>query len=578
MTLRKERKLFIDILKEQGLLDDTAIKKLKEEQKKTSESIGLLLLKLNLINEDNLVDFFEKHLHIPYANLENYVIDPKIVKIIPENIAQKYHLIALVKVKNILSVAMVDPVDSFVIENLRETTGCQIKPLISKKSEIDEAIKKFYSIKETKPKNESDLALNELKKLSANIAGLKFDGKDLDIFSTEEGTAPIIKLVNLIIINAINEGSSDIHIEPDEKILRVRYRIDGILQEVMSLAYELSNPIASRIKIMAEMDISEKRVPQDGRVAIKSKNKEYDLRVSSFPTIYGEKIVIRILDKSNKLIKLEELGFAKDILEKFDEVIHKPNGIILVTGPTGSGKSTTLYASIDRINALDKNIITIEDPVEYKIPIVNQSQVNVKAGYTFASGLRSILRQDPDVILVGEIRDYETAETAIRAALTGHLVFSTLHTNDAASAITRLIDMGVEPFLVASSVICMMAQRLVRTICDSCKEAYSISPRIIKKISTLINRNLPENTKFYRGKGCSKCKFTGYKGRTAINELLIPNEKIRELIVFKSPASTIKKEARKNGMRTLREDGLIKVIAGQTTIEEVMRVTAMDEN
>ncbi|MDD2716255.1 MAG: ATPase, T2SS/T4P/T4SS family [Candidatus Wallbacteria bacterium] len=577
-SIRQERKLLINALRNANVLTEEDLQVINEEQKRTGESIGIVLLRLELIDEKDLIEFYDVHLHIPYANLDNYVIDPLFVKTIPENIARQYHLIALIKVKNNLTVAMADPLDSFVIDNLRDTTSCEIKPLVSKMSEIDEAIEKYYNMPVEVKKTEEELALGELKKLNDSITGFKFEGKNLDVFSTEEGSAPIVKLVNLIIMNAIAEKASDIHIEPNEKVVRVRYRVDGMLQEVMSLATELENSVVSRVKVMAAMDIAEKRVPQDGRVAIKSQNKEYDLRVSTFPTINGEKAVLRILDKSNKLIKMEELGFAPDLMKKYDVIIHKPNGIVLLTGPTGSGKSTTLYASVDRINALDKNIVTIEDPVEYKIPIVNQSQVNVKAGYTFAAGLRSILRQDPNVILVGEIRDYETAEISVRASLTGHLVFSTLHTNDASSAVTRLIDMGVEPFLVASSVICMMAQRLVRLICPDCKEEHSVSPKIIKKLGELVGKELPSNTKLYRGRGCKACKFSGYRGRNAIDELLIPDEKIRELVVYKSPASTIKIEARKKGMRTLREDGLLKVLDGRTTIEEVMRVTAMDEN
>jgi len=577
-SIRKERKLLIETLKNSGVLDDAALVKIEEEQKKSGDSLGFILLRLGFITEEKLKGFMEKFLNIPSANLDNYVIDGKVVKMISENIAKKYHLIALLKVRDNLTVAMADPLDSFVIDNLKESTGCKIKPLVAKLSDIDAAIEKYYNLEPEIEKTPEELAMDELVKLTANITGSKLSGKNIESFSTEEGSAPIIKLVNLIITNGISEKSSDIHIEPDEKVVRVRYRVDGMLTEVMTLAKELENSIISRVKVMSNLDISEKRVPQDGRVGINSAGKEYDLRVSTFPTIHGEKAVLRILDKSNKLIKMESLGFSEDVMKKFDKVIHKPNGIVLVTGPTGSGKSTTLYSAIDRINSLDKNIVTIEDPVEYKIPVVNQSQVNIKAGFTFASGLRSILRQDPDIILVGEIRDYETAETAIRAALTGHLVLSTLHTNDAASAVTRLIDMGVEPFLVASSVICMMAQRLVRLICPHCKEEYTVKPKIISKIGALVGRELPENTRLYRGKGCKHCKYTGYKGRHAIDEILIPDERIRELIVYKSPASTIKREARKLGMRTLREDGLLKVLSGMTTIEEVMRVTAMDEN
>ncbi len=577
VTLRKERDLVSKVLVEEGLISKENMIKSLAEHRKTGEGLVSILLKNKCITQEALLQFYEKKLKLSYANLSNYLIDPMVVKHIPRNIAEQYRLIAILKVKNTLSVAMVDPLDSFVIDSLKHITGAEIKPLVSTEREITEAIEKYYVMTDDgKPVSNDTSAL---KSYTQKLHGIEdLDIKNFDSVSlSEDGGAPVIKLVNLIMERAVEYEASDIHIEPDDKVVRTRFRIDGMLQEVMSLPKKMEASIVSRIKVMSNLDIAEKRVPQDGRVKIKTGNKELDVRVSSFPTIHGEKIVIRILDKQSEVISLEELGFSKDVLKYFMGVIVKPNGIILVTGPTGSGKSTTLYAAMDKINSIDKNIVTIEDPVEYQLPLINQSQVNPKAGFDFAGGLRSILRQDPDVVMVGEIRDYETAEIAIRAALTGHLVFSTVHTNDAPGAVTRLIDMGVEPFLVASSVICMMAQRLVRKICPHCKTSVNIKKDVLSKIFSLAKVEPSENQKIYVGRGCEQCKFSGYKGRIAINEIMLPNEKIRELIVLKSPTSVIKTEARNAGMFTLREDGLRKVLDGVTTIEEVVRVTQMDD-
>jgi len=577
VAVRKERDLIVKALVEEGYVEQENMKKALQEHKKTGEQLVYLLLKHDWVSQKDILEFYEKKLKISYANLANYLIEPKIVRTIPESIARKYHVIAILKVKNTLSVAMLDPIDSFVIDSLRMNTGAAIKPLVSTEQEITEAIDKYYNLDDAHVEEIS--GTNSLKSYKNILHGVKdLDLKKLSsVELNEEGRAPVIKLVNMIMEKAVDYGASDIHIEPDEGVLRTRFRVDGMLEEVMSLPKTLEAPVVSRIKVISNLDIAEKRVPQDGRVKIKSVNKELDVRVSTFPTVHGEKVVLRILDKQSVLFTLEDLGFSKDVQKQFSEVIEKPNGIILVTGPTGSGKSTTLYAALDRINSINQNIVTIEDPVEYQLPLVNQSQVNPKAGFNFANGLRSILRQDPDIVMVGEIRDYETAEIAIRAALTGHLVFSTVHTNDSAGAVTRLIDMGVEPFLVASSIICMMAQRLVRKICPHCKTAVNIKKQVLDKIFSLAKVEPEDNQQIYVGKGCKACKFTGYKGRIAINEILIPDEDIRELIVVKSPTSRIKKASRDRGMFTLREDGLRKVLAGVTTIEEVLRVTQMDE-
>ncbi|MBF0502522.1 MAG: Flp pilus assembly complex ATPase component TadA [Candidatus Riflebacteria bacterium] len=578
---RIEKRLLGESLVAEKLITTDQLQQALLEQKKSSDTLGYTLLRLNYLTEAQLLEFLGSKLAYNYANLRNYVIDPKVVKLIPENIARKYHCIALLRVKNSLTVAMVDPLDTFVIENLRMTTNCDIKPLISTVSEIQATIEEFYgnaaraagTASTTAPQGKTSLQ-DIAKKLQGVTAGAH-DHAVIDISAINANdTANIIQLVNLIVTRAIKEKASDIHIEPDDTMMRTRFRIDGLLQEVMSMPKSLEAATISRCKVMAELDIAEKRVPQDGRIKLNQDGREIDLRVSTYPTLRGEKIVMRILDKSRVLFGLEDLGFSDDTLVRFQSLITKPTGIILVTGPTGSGKTSTLYASLQKIKDPAINIVTIEDPVEYQLAGINQGQINPKAGFTFAGGLRSILRQDPDVIMVGEIRDYDTAEIAIRSALTGHLVFSTLHTNDSCGTITRLIDMGVEPFLIASSIIGCMAQRLVRLICEHCKQEFVPSPAVIKHSKLLYQAG---KTKVYRGQGCDQCNKTGYHGRSTITELLIPNERIKELIVAKSPTSVIKNESMKVGMRTLRQDGLGKVLRGTTTLEEVIRVSADDE-
>ncbi|MBI3037419.1 Flp pilus assembly complex ATPase component TadA, partial [bacterium] len=514
---RIEKKLLGESLVSEKLISEEQLKTALSEQKKTSDTLGYTLLSLNYLNEQQLLDFLGSKLGFSYANLRNYVIDAKVVKIIPENIARKYHCIALLRVKGSLTVAMLDPLDSFVIENLEYTTACKVKPLVSTRSEIQATIDEFYGssvpnvsgspqpnpgIPDEKPVSLQDFA----KKIQGAGSSTRGDSTiDISSFNVTDKTS-VIQLVNLIIQRAIKEHASDIHIEPDEKVMRTRFRIDGMLQEVMALPKTFEAAVLSRCKVMAELDIAEKRVPQDGRIKLQIDSRELDLRVSTYPTLRGEKAVMRILDKSTVLYGLEELGFPDDTLIKFEVVIKKPNGIILVTGPTGSGKTSTLYAALQKIKNPSINIVTIEDPVEYELGGINQGQINPKAGFTFAGGLRSILRQDPNVIMVGEIRDYDTAEIAIRAALTGHLVFSTLHTNDAAGTMTRLIDMGVEPFLIASSVIAVMGQRLLRVICESCKEEYVPSSAVIKHSKLLYQAG---KTHVMRGKGCELCNHTG---------------------------------------------------------------------
>ena len=558
----KEKKSFGSSLVEQGLIDVEQLKRAEAEAAKTKQPLRKVLVKLGLVSEEDIVTFLSSQLGIPSMDLNTYLIDQKIIELIPEELARKYELIPLFKIGNNITCAMVDPLNIVAQDDIRLKTGLMVEPVVATEKDIKKAIEQHYGAKG----NMDDI----IKSLEDKRLGLK-DTQEPEL-KRLKGIAeepPIIKLVNLMIIQAINKRASDIHIEPLEDGLDIRYRVDGILHDVQRPPKYLQSAIISRIKVLANLDISEHRIPQDGRFNIKVENRDIDIRVSCVPTIYGENVVLRLLDPNSVALGLEKLGFLESTLNKYEDLIHRPYGIILVTGPTGSGKTTTLYASLSTINSPEKNIITIEDPVEYHLGGIRQIQINPKVELTFASGLRSILRQDPDIIMVGEIRDLETAEIAIHAALTGHLVFSTLHTNDAAGAITRLIDMGVEPFLASSSIIGVVAQRLVRVICPDCKEAYEPDNSVLEKIG--IQKD--QNTKFYRGKGCDKCMHTGYLGRIAIFELMIPNDDIRGLTVNKSTTEQLKKAAIESGMTTLQQDGIQKVLSGLTSIEEVLRVT-----
>ncbi len=558
-----EKKKLGEMLIQAGLVTEEQVKDALKIQKETGKRLGKILVQQNLITEENMVSFLSEQLGIPCANLKDYLIDPEIINLVSEDIARRYILIPLFKVGDVLTVAMSDPSNVFALDEVGyKAGGCAVEPILATENEIMKSIDQYYGVVGS---------IDDVVK-SIDTKGLGLDDKEIETKRLQgiAEEAPVIKLVNLIIMEAIREGASDIHIEPEEDILRTRFRVDGVLHEASITPKHLQSAIVSRIKIMSELNIAERRVPQDGRFQIKVENRNIDVRVSSFPTVHGENVVMRLLDTSSILLTVEQLGFSPNILEEYDGIIRKPYGIILVTGPTGSGKTTTLYASLHTINSIDKNIITVEDPVEYRLKLIRQCQINPKAGLTFASGLRSILRQDPDVIMVGEIRDLETAEIAIQSALTGHLVFSTLHTNDAPSTVTRLIDMGVEPFLISSSVIGVIAQRLVRKICNDCKVSYIPQPNVIDELGVKGDK---EQIKFYKGGGCKKCLETGYKGRIGIIELLTLNEQIRDLIVNKASADVIRKSAREFGMQTMREDGLQKVINGVTSIEEVLRVT-----
>ncbi len=501
--------------------------------------------------------------NIPFIELNSYLIDPEIVNILPEKLAKKYKMVPLFKIKDALTVAMSDPMNIIAIDEARMMTGCNIHPVVSNETDILKTIDQFYGVSDS-----MDEIIKNIGKMGITFG--KEEQLDLLRLQRISEEPPVIKFVNLLLSQAIKEKASDVHIEPEENTVKIRFRIDGILHESISFPQHLQLPIVPRIKIVAGLDIVERRRPQDGRFRVRIEDREVDVRVSTFPVAFGEKVVLRILDKKETSVNLEKLGFPTDTLEKFKILIKKPYGIILVTGPTGSGKTSTLYASLQKINSPGKNIITLEDPREYFLKGINQAEMNPEAGFTFADGLRAVLRQDPDIIMVGEVRDLETVEIAMRAALTGHLVLTTLHTNDAIGAVTRLIDMHVEPFLISSALIGVLAQRLVRTICTNCREQYKLSEELI---TTLAMQQLNENIVFYRGKGCRICHQTGYRGRTGIFELILVDDDLRELITKKTIPAILKETARKKGMKTLREAGWEKVVQGITTPEEILRVT-----
>ena len=551
------RKRLGDILVEAGLITSEQLMEALSRQKILGKRLGNVLVESGLATEDSIATTLARQMDIPYLNLNEINIPPEVLTTIPEGIVRSHNLLPVNLNGNRLQISMVDPLDVFIIDEINFQTGYEIDVAISAESQIEAAIRHYYGSGDMLQNAVNNLAAERGNDVSSN------DGSMFSVFDIggeDQQQVPIINLVNTIIQQAINDKASDIHIEPDEELIRVRYRIDGILNELMKAPKNIQNELLSRLKIMAQMDISEKRLPQDGRIKVKVQNKNIDLRVSSLPTVFGEKIVIRILDNSRMQLTLDQVGFDKPLLSS-----SAPNGIVLMTGPTGSGKTSTLYAAINFIRNGQINITTVEDPVEYLIPSINQVQVRPEIGLTFARTLRSILRQDPNVILIGEIRDFETAQIAIESALTGHLVFSTLHTNDAASAVTRLIEMGVEPYLVASAVIGVGAQRLVRKICPSCRSVYTPD----NNIKELLESNGFASDKLYTSKGCLTCRKTGYSGRTAIHEIMTINDEIHGLILKSASARDIRYAAIKSGMRTMRQDGLNKAVKGITTIDEV---------
>lgn len=562
-------------LVEKGEITTEEGKKILARHRKTGKNVEDLILEEGLMDEERVYFLLSEEWKIPYLNLNKFLIAPEVAQLIPRELAKEYNIVPVFKIGDTLTIAATKSLNLIDFDTIAHKADCMLDFVLSTPSGIKNAFNNLYgkeSVEEEKVFKEAEKTMADILKIITTEHKPDSEETTTNIQSLVKmaDEAPLIRLVNLIIAKAIDEGASDIHIEPEKEKVRVRYRVDGILREVDSLPAKLQLPIASRIKVMANLDIIEKRKPQDGRISVLFKNREVDLRISILPTVRGAKIVMRILDKSKGLTPLDELGFFPGELDKFKKLIHRPNGIVLITGPTGSGKTSTLYAALTHINSPEINITTLEDPVEYQIEGINQGQVNPAFGLSFADGLRSILRQDPNVILVGEMRDTETAEIAMRASLTGHLVFSTLHTNDAVLAISRLLDMEIKPFLISSSLAGVVAQRLVRKVCPKCKEPYKPSPNEMKFME---EAGIPENPKFLRGKGCSFCRRSGYKGRIGLFELFIISDDIRDMIMEKKTADQIKEVAIKTGMRTLYHDGVAKVCAGLTTLEEVMNVT-----
>ncbi len=557
------------IVLEKGFATEKDIEKALSIQKVTKEPLLKILIDTGIITEEQAAQVLAEQWGLQYVNLLNYPVDKESLRLLDPERARYYGIFVLKKEGEKVHVAISDPTNIEAMDYLRLILGNNIVFYVSTRAAINQAIEKYY---------EMESALKQAEEEANPTPEIIKQEEELDITKLKQlgEEAPVIRLVNNIISQAIVEGASDIHVEPLERSLRVRYRIDGILYEKQTFPKTIQPGIISRFKIMANMDIAEKRVPQDGRISLKFEGRKIDFRVSSLPTVYGEKIVLRILDKSKALMPLEKLGFSAENLKKFEEIIAQPYGMVLISGPTGSGKTTTLYSALHRLNTPTRNIITVEDPVEYQIRGINQVQVNDKAGLTFANALRSILRQDPDIILIGEIRDGETARIAIESALTGHLVFSTIHTNDSASIPTRLIDMGIEPFLVASSLIGATAQRLIRKVCNYCKKPYKPDLDVLKNLSSQTSVNL-EDIDFYKGEGCDKCNHTGYKGRVAINEILPITPAVQKLIMKNASSREIAEQAKKEGMKTLLDDALTKAAEGLTTIEEVLRVVSTVE-
>jgi type IV pilus assembly protein PilB len=560
-----------DLLVADGLLSAEQLKKALAEQKGSPEKLGSVLVRLNFVNEDQLIGFLSRQYGVPSITLAQLDIDPDVLKLVPSPIARKYEVIPVRKMGNSLALAMADPTNVFALDDISFMTNLQVLPLVASQTAIKKAIDRNYESK-------AEAISTVLSDMQTDLANVEVvddgeEGTKVDVFELKESAdeAPVVKLVNMVLVDAIQKGASDIHFESYEKIFRIRFRMDGVLHEMLAPPKRLESAILSRIKIMSNLDIAERRLPQDGRIKLRYNNREIDFRVSTLPTIFGEKAVLRILDKEALKLDLTQLGFDDWSLDKFNAAIHQPYGMVLITGPTGSGKTTTLYSGIHTINSPDVNIMTAEDPVEYNLKGVNQVQINEGVGRTFAAALRSFLRQDPDVILVGETRDLETAQISIRAALTGHLVFSTLHTNDCPSTIARLLDMGIPPFLVASSLLLVLAQRLGRKVCRQCREAYEADEESLVQYGHVPTGK--GKLQFYKGKGCANCNFTGMKGRVAIYEVMPIGEELREAILKSAPTAELRSMAQAAGMKSLRQAGLMKVIEGTTTIEEVLRVT-----
>ncbi len=592
-----------DLLIKRNFITQEQLKKALDEQKLKGGRLESNLVRLGYIREDELLSFLSAQYRVPSVKISKMEINPSVIKLIPSSISKKYFIIPINRMGPKLTVAMVDPSNIVVIDEIKFMTGFNVEPVVASETEIIDAVKKYYGgggsvaglgtisfqsgdfdLDDTKPNGPGEgimldddvVDVDDFDKLvHGAVDNVEVVESQQDSDETIDMQGPIIKIVNGILIKAIKLGASDIHFEPYEKTFRVRYRLDGVLRRDMALPIQIKNAMTSRLKIMAKLDIAEKRLPQDGRIKLRmGKGREMDFRVSSIPVLYGEKVVLRLLDKSALQLDMTKLGFEESSLTDLKTAIHKPVGMILVTGPTGSGKTTTLYSALSELNKESENIITAEDPIEYNFMGINQVQMHEEIGLTFASALRSFLRQDPDIIMVGEIRDFETAQIAVQAALTGHLVLSTVHTNDAPGTISRLIDMGIEPFLISSAIILILAQRLIRKVCVECKEPIKVHPQL------LIDLGIPpdevKSFQVYKGKGCPLCNNTGYKGRIGLYEVMPMKEEVKELVLSRASTSEIKKEAIRLGMKTLRQSGIAKIKEGVTTIEEVLRSTMED--
>jgi type IV pilus assembly protein PilB len=563
-----------ELLIREQLITVQQLQQAQDDQKKTGGRLGTSLVRMGMVDETQLLTFLAKQYHVPAINLDETEVDPEIIKHISEDVASKHQIIPINRQGANLVVAMADPSNIFAIDDIKFLTGLTVQVVVASENQIARAIDKYYHPKSQENSydevmsgfNEDEIAFDKEDDAAVNVMDLERGAED----------APVVRLVNLMLVDAIKRGASDIHIEPYEKSFRVRYRIDGGLYEVMKPPLKLKQSVVSRVKIMSNLDIAERRLPQDGRIKLKlGQGKEMDFRVSVLPTLFGEKIVMRLLDKGNLQLDMTKLGFEEAALKSFKHGIHQPYGMVLVTGPTGSGKTTTLYSAMSELNQTSENLCTAEDPVEFNLAGINQVQMHEDIGLNFAAALRSFLRQDPDIIMVGEVRDFETCEIAIKAALTGHLVLSTLHTNDAPSTVSRMLNMGIEPFLITAALNCIVAQRLVRKICTECKEAVPAPPP-----EALKDLQVPEKYigkfQMMRGKGCDVCSNTGHKGRIAIYEVMVTNDILKESILNGASAAELKLAAIRGGMKTLRQAAVSKLVEGLTTMEEVGRVTAAD--
>ncbi|HZR30441.1 MAG TPA: type IV-A pilus assembly ATPase PilB [Terriglobales bacterium] len=563
-----------DLLVKEKVITSEQLDQAIKLQKENNCRLGAALVKLGFLSDEDVTNFLSKQYGVPAINLSYFEIDPAVVKLIPVETARRYQILPLSRVGASLTIAMVDPTNVFAMDDIKFMTGFNIEPVVASESAIADGIEKAYGENQAENLDDVMQSINDMGDADVEVQA---EEEQMELAELEKAAdeAPIVKLVNIILTDAVKRGASDIHMEPYEKEFRVRFRIDGVLQNIMSPPLKLKDAIISRVKIMAKLDISEKRLPQDGRIMLKmnvaGRKKQLDFRVSTLPTLWGEKIVLRLLDKENLRLDMTKLGFESESLVKFEKAILKPYGMVLVTGPTGSGKTNTLYSAISRLNTPETNIMTAEDPVEFQLAGVNQVQMKEQIGLNFAAALRAFLRQDPNIILVGEIRDFETAEIAIKAALTGHLVLSTLHTNGAPETITRLMNMGIEPFLVATAVHLICAQRLVRRICSECAEVVDVPQQTL--VEEGFTAQEAKTVKIKKGKGCGTCNNTGYKGRCGLYEVMEVDEEIKDLVLVGASSQELKKKAIERGMLTLRRSGLMKVMAGVTTLEEVARET-----